>query len=117
MHYIHFFTVCGETVVLVISRYWYQLNFCLLLKLFILSASAQVLYLPTQNRYTRANLASKKDRIESLEKKLDVRMHTETALKLDSFIFLSSGLNTDISVFVDPIGEPWSHDSRGQESS
>lgn len=76
MHYIHFFTVCGETVVLVISRYCYQLNFCLL-KLFILSASAQVLYLPTQNRYTRANLASKKDRIESLEKKLDVRMHTK----------------------------------------
>lgn len=33
----------------------------------------QVLYLPTQNRYTRANLASKKDRIESLEKKLEVR--------------------------------------------
>ncbi|KAK1905845.1 Cell division cycle 5-like protein [Dissostichus eleginoides] len=33
----------------------------------------QVLYLPAQNRYTRANLASKKDRIESLEKKLEVR--------------------------------------------
>uniref|UniRef100_A0AAQ5XUV3 CDC5 cell division cycle 5-like (S. pombe) n=1 Tax=Amphiprion ocellaris TaxID=80972 RepID=A0AAQ5XUV3_AMPOC len=32
----------------------------------------QVLYLPGQNRYTRANLASKKDRIESLEKKLEV---------------------------------------------
>lgn len=47
--------------------------------LFICSASfaLQVLYLPTQNRYTRANLASKKDRIESLEKKLDVRNHTE----------------------------------------
>lgn len=54
--------------------------FCLLLKLLILSASAQVLYLPTQNRYTRANLASKKDRIESLEKKLDVRMHTKKKL-------------------------------------
>ena len=26
---------------------------------------AQVLYLPSQQRYTRANLASKKDRIES----------------------------------------------------
>lgn len=35
----------------------------------------QVLYLPAQNRYTRANLASKKDRIESLEKKLDVSKH------------------------------------------
>merc|ERR1711962_1007548 len=32
---------------------------------------AQVLYLPTQQRYTRANLASKKDRIESLEKRLE----------------------------------------------
>lgn len=34
---------------------------------------SQVLYLPGQSRYTRANLASKKDRIESLEKKLEVR--------------------------------------------
>merc|ERR1719319_14915 len=32
---------------------------------------SQVLFLPTQNRYTRANLASKKDRIESLEKRLE----------------------------------------------
>ncbi|XP_046987695.1 cell division cycle 5-like protein [Schistocerca americana] len=32
---------------------------------------AQVLFLPTQNRYTRANLASKKDRLESLEKRLE----------------------------------------------
>ncbi|KAG4068035.1 hypothetical protein HA402_010721 [Bradysia odoriphaga] len=32
---------------------------------------AQVLYLPSQNRYTRANLASKKDRFESAEKKLE----------------------------------------------
>lgn len=31
----------------------------------------QVLYLPAQNRYTRANLCSKKDRIESLEKRLE----------------------------------------------
>lgn len=34
---------------------------------------SQVLYLPSQNRYTRANLASKKDRIESLDKRLEVR--------------------------------------------
>jgi pre-mRNA-splicing factor CDC5/CEF1 len=33
---------------------------------------AQVLYLPGQQRYTRANLASKKDRIESLEKRLEM---------------------------------------------
>uniref|UniRef100_A0A3Q3CUZ3 Cell division cycle 5-like protein n=1 Tax=Haplochromis burtoni TaxID=8153 RepID=A0A3Q3CUZ3_HAPBU len=39
----------------------------------------QVLYLPTQNRYTRANLASKKDRIESLEKKLNVNRGHMTA--------------------------------------
>lgn len=32
---------------------------------------AQVLFLPTQNRYTRANLASKKDRIESMDKRLE----------------------------------------------
>uniref|UniRef100_A0A4W6C2V9 Cell division cycle 5-like protein n=1 Tax=Lates calcarifer TaxID=8187 RepID=A0A4W6C2V9_LATCA len=39
----------------------------------------QVLYLPGQNRYTRANLASKKDRIESLEKKLEVNRGHMTA--------------------------------------
>uniref|UniRef100_A0A336LTJ0 CSON004489 protein n=1 Tax=Culicoides sonorensis TaxID=179676 RepID=A0A336LTJ0_CULSO len=32
---------------------------------------SQVLFLPSQNRYTRANLASKKDRIESAEKRLE----------------------------------------------
>lgn len=32
---------------------------------------SQVLFLPSQNRYTRANLASKKDRIESCEKRLE----------------------------------------------
>ena len=31
----------------------------------------QVLYLPSQKRYTRANLASKKDRIESLRERLE----------------------------------------------
>ena len=31
----------------------------------------QVLYLPSQNRYTRANLASKKDRLESAERRLE----------------------------------------------
>ena len=34
----------------------------------------QVLFVPGQKRYTRANLASKKDRIESLEKRLEVRV-------------------------------------------
>ena len=32
---------------------------------------AQVLYLPSQKRYTRANLASKKDRIESMKSQLE----------------------------------------------
>lgn len=36
---------------------------------------SQVLYLPSSNRYTRANLASKKDRIESLEKRLEVKLN------------------------------------------
>ena len=36
---------------------------------------SQVLFLPSQNRYTRANLASKKDRIESLDKRLEVSEH------------------------------------------
>nr|KAG5703308.1 hypothetical protein BaRGS_025550 [Batillaria attramentaria] len=34
---------------------------------------AQVLFLPAQNRYIRASLASKKDRIQSLEKRLESR--------------------------------------------
>ena len=35
----------------------------------------KVLFLPSQNRYTRANLASKKDRIESLDKRLEVNIN------------------------------------------
>lgn len=37
----------------------------------IMLFSFQVLFLPGQNRYTRANLASKKDRLESAEKRLE----------------------------------------------
>jgi pre-mRNA-splicing factor CDC5/CEF1 len=33
----------------------------------------QVMFIPSQNRITRAAMASKKDRLESLEKKLEVR--------------------------------------------
>ncbi|XP_072545368.1 cell division cycle 5-like protein [Salminus brasiliensis] len=49
---------------------------------------SQVLYLPGQNRYTRANLASKKDRIESLEKKLEINrghmtMEAKRAAKME----------------------------------
>lgn len=35
---------------------------------------AQVLFIPSQNRFTRASLASKKERIESFEKRLEVIM-------------------------------------------
>lgn len=42
----------------------------------------QVLYLPSQNRYTRANLASRKDRLESFERKLEQnRKHMEKEAK------------------------------------
>ncbi len=33
---------------------------------------SQVLFLPSSNRFTRANVASRKDKIESLEKRLDI---------------------------------------------
>jgi hypothetical protein len=46
---------------------------------------SQVLYLPAQSRYTRANLASKKDRIESLEKRLEVGIHLLICLKIDYY--------------------------------
>lgn len=39
---------------------------------------AQVLFLPTQNRYIRASLASKKDRIQSLEKRLETNRNHMT---------------------------------------
>lgn len=43
---------------------------------------SQVLFLPNQNRYTRANLASKKDRLESAEKRLEQnRMHMSKEAK------------------------------------
>lgn len=37
-----------------------------------LECLSQVLYLPSQNRYTRANLASKKDRFEASERRLEI---------------------------------------------
>lgn len=36
---------------------------------------SQVLYLPAHRRYTRANLVTKRDRIESHEKRLDQLRH------------------------------------------
>ncbi len=46
---------------------------------------SQVLYLHGQSRYTRANLASKKDRIESVEKKLEVRSSETSCVLHTSF--------------------------------
>ncbi|XP_077345082.1 cell division cycle 5-like protein [Lithobates pipiens] len=40
---------------------------------------SQVLFLPGQGRYTRANLASKKDRVDSLEKRLEINRAHMTA--------------------------------------
>jgi len=39
---------------------------------------SQVLFMPGQNRYTRANLASRKERIESLEKRLETNRNHMT---------------------------------------
>lgn len=57
---------------------------------------SQILYLETQKRYTRANLASKKDRVESLEKKLeDNRTHmtgeAKKAAKLEKKLKILTG--------------------------
>ena len=56
----------------------------------------QVLFLPSQSRYTRANLASKKDRIESLEKRLELnRSHmtreAKRAAKLEKKLKILTG--------------------------
>ena len=61
---------------------------------------AQVLFLPTQSRYTRANLASKKDRIESLEKRLEqnrghMKKEAKRAVKIeDKLKILTKGYQT-----------------------
>merc|ERR1712223_989255 len=61
---------------------------------------SQVLFLPTQGRYTRANLASKKDRIESLEKRLEqnrghMKKEAKRAVKIeDKLKILTRGYQT-----------------------
>ena len=65
---------------------------------------AQVLFLPSQSRYTRANLASKKDRIESLEKRLDLNRNHMTreakrAAKLEKKLKILTG------GYVNPAGQ------------
>jgi pre-mRNA-splicing factor CDC5/CEF1 len=43
---------------------------------------AQVLYVPSSNRFTRASVTSRKDKIESFEKKLEVnRFHMSKEAK------------------------------------
>lgn len=64
----------------------------------------QVLFLPGQNRYTRANLASKKDRLESLEKRLEQnRAHmtkqAKKATKLEKKLKIITGGYQVISFF------------------
>ena len=48
---------------------------------------AQVLYIPNSNRFTRASVTSRKDKIESYEKKLEVnRFHMSKEAKKASKI-------------------------------
>lgn len=76
----------------------------------------QVLFLPNQNRYTRANLASKKDRIESLEKKLEQnrghmtkeakkagRMEKKIKIILGGYQTRSQGLVKQFQTLIDEI--------------
>ena len=46
---------------------------------------SQVLFVPSKNRYTRANAATKKERIESAEQKLEVKRRS-----IEKFIVLFS---------------------------
>ena len=52
---------------------------------------SQVLFLPSKNRFTRANAASKKDRIESAEQKLEVSFQLNHNVHI-FFSFLSSSI-------------------------
>ena len=52
---------------------------------------SQVLYIPSKNRYTRANMASKKDRIEAAEKKLEVGFASTLHCRVGSIPFLTFG--------------------------
>ena len=57
---------------------------------------SEVLFLPSEKRYTRAAMASKKDRVESAEKRLDInRAHmkreAKTATKLEKKLRVTTG--------------------------
>ena len=72
---------------------------------------SQVLYLPSQNRYTRANLANKKDRIESLEKRLEqnrshMKKDSKKAVKIeDRLKILTRGYQTRSQGLIKQIGD------------
>jgi len=74
---------------------------------------SQVLFLPGQNRYTRANLASKKDRIESLEKRLETnRQHmtkeAKRAAKMEKKLrILTSGYQSRAQGFLKQLHDMW----------
>lgn len=71
----------------------------------------QVLYLPNQQRYTRANLASKKDRLESLQKRFEQnRMHmakeAKKAAKIEKKIkILTTGYQSKAQKMINNIQE------------
>ncbi|KAJ1521666.1 hypothetical protein ONE63_003312 [Megalurothrips usitatus] len=72
---------------------------------------AQVLYLPNQGRYTRANLASKKERLESLEKRLEQnRIHmtkeAKRAAKMEKKLkVLTGGYQSRAQVLIKQLQE------------
>ncbi|XP_018425860.1 PREDICTED: cell division cycle 5-like protein [Nanorana parkeri] len=74
---------------------------------------SQVLYLPGQGRYTRANLASKKDRIESLEKRLEInRAHmtaeAKRAAKMEKKLkILLGGYQSRAMGLIKQVNEVW----------
>jgi len=72
---------------------------------------AQVLYLPSQNRYTRANLANKKDRIDSMEKRLEqnrnhMKKDSKRATKIEEKLkILTRGYQARAQGLVKQIGD------------
>jgi len=74
---------------------------------------SQVLYLHGQSRYTRANLASKKDRIESLEKRLEINrghmtMEAKRAAKMEKKLkILLGGYQSRAMGLVKQLSDLW----------
>ncbi|XP_055306572.1 cell division cycle 5-like protein [Sitodiplosis mosellana] len=74
---------------------------------------SQVLYLPSQNRYTRANLASKKDRFEAAERRLEQnRKHMAKEAKRCGKIekkmkILTGGYQARAQAIIKQLNEAW----------